>query len=708
MEADGAKAQWERTVAALREGTSLYLTNDFLGAEKIFKAGMERPSSRAPAPASGVASMFTSALGLSARPDEDSDGDGDGGEARDDDRLEARDTRGAFALQFAVVGLMRGVASLANDQLDECLARLWEADALAAQDTAWVGRKVTRGVCTLVAGVVQCLQRNAVKGVYNILRSWQWIRCLRTEALGYAGVGSEVIRSASLFALGDFALILSLLPAHLIRAASWTTGFEIDRETGLGMLRTCQAEGGIYAPLAALALLAWSLDTKTFLGEPQTREELADCAALLEWGEAAHRDSVFFSILRADHHACRHDLAAASAVLAATQQLPCLVELRALSAVLSYKQALYHLATLDLVPAAAAFARSLDVYRAAGRRSLCPAMAAYAAMAYLVDDTDVSRASADAMLSVLEGYARLPKTNWGHQDRGAFRVLEQHKERAAAGPSRAWRRGFAMIHLAQAMTIFMRVSWWMADAPAAAFVALLQAEPSLTSADDRARRAMCVAQLHSHRGETALGLAACDEGLAVEGLSEAALGFGVPAMLHALRAQLFAAAGEPHKAAASLQASAAGGRKVLMQHHIAFKTARLRGVLGLQLADAYTPLSLPRGTTASVTARLVAAGGAGGAECVAEWDWAVEARDVDFSATFTPDAPPSSPLVVVATARHMAADGPVEGRFALPAGCRGGRLELRWSNAFSYLRSKAISYRLVLPDDAEAPAAVLS
>ena len=37
------------------------------------------------------------------------------------------------------------------------------------------------------------------------------------------------------------------------------------------MLRTCQEEDGIYAPIAALALLSFELDTKTFLGESQSR-----------------------------------------------------------------------------------------------------------------------------------------------------------------------------------------------------------------------------------------------------------------------------------------------------------------------------------------------------------------------------------------------------------------------------------------------------
>lgn len=71
----------------------------------------------------------------------------------------------------------------------------------------------------------------------------------------YEGTGAALVRSAAQLALGAFALILSLLPPHLVRAASWGTGFEIDRASGLAMLQACQDEGGIYAPIAALVIL---------------------------------------------------------------------------------------------------------------------------------------------------------------------------------------------------------------------------------------------------------------------------------------------------------------------------------------------------------------------------------------------------------------------------------------------------------------------
>ena len=354
MSAADAKRHWEEDVAAMREGTRLYLSNEFSKAEELFQRGMV---------GRGESAMAVKSSKANEEPAEEDSA------PADCDRIELRDTRGAFALQYAIVGLMRGVASLAADQLDECQRRLWEADALAALDTSWVGRKVVRGMCTLVAGLVQCLQREPVRGVWNIVRSWQWLRHLKTEALEYNGIGHEIVRSSALMSLGAFALILSLLPQHLIRAASWSTGFEIDRAAGLEMLRTCQREGGIYAPVAALGWLAFHVDTKTFLGEAQvtptptlalalpltltltqtltlpwrgaesrralgvrrdpTRahmhacilsahacmhaciqspEELSESAELLEWAAGHFHDSIFFAILQADLHACRQQV----------------------------------------------------------------------------------------------------------------------------------------------------------------------------------------------------------------------------------------------------------------------------------------------------------------------------------------------------------------------------------------------------------------
>ena len=223
------------------------------------------------------------------------------------------DLRGAFALCHALTSVIKGVASLANDQLDECLQRCWRVRApwRMAQSFAfnrrvqryfrahvlphrrgvvWLwgllsGGRVggtrqemggpeyrtplhapvhkkactvsvllvlqVRGVCTLMAGVVQLLQHSFPKGVWNVLRSWGWIKCCN-DAINYQGKEAEVVRSSALLTLGVFNLLISLLPASLMRAAAWVSGLSGQREAALAMLKTCCEEDGLLAPFGGL------------------------------------------------------------------------------------------------------------------------------------------------------------------------------------------------------------------------------------------------------------------------------------------------------------------------------------------------------------------------------------------------------------------------------------------------------------------------
>ena len=45
-----------------------------------------------------------------------------------------------------------GLLSFANDQLDECLTRVWTAESLLLEDTPWVGQKMLLGMVYLIAG----------------------------------------------------------------------------------------------------------------------------------------------------------------------------------------------------------------------------------------------------------------------------------------------------------------------------------------------------------------------------------------------------------------------------------------------------------------------------------------------------------------------------------------------------------------------------
>ena len=48
-----------------------------------------------------------------------------------------------------------GLLSFANDQLDECLTRVWTAESLLLEDAPWVGQKMLLGMVYLIAGAAE-------------------------------------------------------------------------------------------------------------------------------------------------------------------------------------------------------------------------------------------------------------------------------------------------------------------------------------------------------------------------------------------------------------------------------------------------------------------------------------------------------------------------------------------------------------------------
>jgi hypothetical protein len=404
------------------------------------------------------------------------------------------------------------------------------------------------------------------------------------------------------------------------------------------------------------------------------------------------------------------------------------------------------------------------VYKAAGRRSLGPAMAAYAALAYLLgDQADAAR----EMMGEIRAYKALDKSNWMRQDQAAFVTLTQYDELQQRDAVPEAIRAWSLLSLSIAMSIFMRCTLWMDDATAAQFAAMLEGIAPLCDADAKAKSLMSVAQMYAQREQPGPGLTACALGLALEAEAEVAAAaavrgeqghdvgatpaaaaaalsrsplpamtphaaFGTVPMLHYLAAHMHAASGDLRRAEMSLEASVASTTKEMLLHHfLNFKSSRLRAMLGLQLAEAYERLTIPArkhaliaitlsrptpiarsselvddktGTEAVLPSAAAATAAAEPAGAVsAEWDWALEARDVEYAVRFVPAEHGAAPIEVVPTTRHLASNGPVEGRFTLPDSCAAGMLELSFSNTYSMLRTKMITYKLTLPDGVSSP-----
>jgi hypothetical protein len=161
---------------------------------------------------------------------------------------------------------------------------MWEADRLASDGDKWIGQDICRGICTALGGLIQLMQHSFLKGSWNLIRSWMWVRRLTgKEAQEFEGKEREVVRSASIFTVGIFNLIISLLPAKIMKTASWVSGFGGDRKEALIHLSTCYKEQGMLSPWAALVILAYQVDAKTFLGEGHSADDFKACNAIMEW-----------------------------------------------------------------------------------------------------------------------------------------------------------------------------------------------------------------------------------------------------------------------------------------------------------------------------------------------------------------------------------------------------------------------------------------
>lgn len=221
------------------------------------------------------------------------------------------DMRGAFAMTRAVITMVKGIATLADDQMKEAEAALKEADAVAAKDTNWAGKKVIRGVLVTMLGATQLAQKYFMKGLYNMLRAWSWISSLQSEGLEYEGVERNVVRSCSLLVVGAFNFVIGLMPPTLMKFTSFVSSFRGDRKGGLQMIHTCFAEQGIMAPFAAMFLIQFTTDTKTFLGESLKDEDYEGAKDIIDWFDKHYPKYVFYNYIKADYFGVKRDIESA-------------------------------------------------------------------------------------------------------------------------------------------------------------------------------------------------------------------------------------------------------------------------------------------------------------------------------------------------------------------------------------------------------------
>jgi len=637
-----SKASWaylDQDMALMREGLRLILTNRFCEAEELFARAAEETQART--------------VNLEA---------GD------------HDHQGAFAFLGALASVVRGLATLEDNQLVDTLARLRNAENLCNLDTPWAGRTVLNGFCVLLIGVVQTLQGSLTQGVWNMLRSWRWLKNLESEALDYDGPGREMVRSAALLALGVFNLIISFLPPYFMSTANWLSGFSGNRSSALDTLRTCWEEDGLLAPFAALALIGYQVDVRTFLGEPHSGKCFTEAREILDWAAVRFPDGIFFRGLEANYFALCRDVGRALEISDGMASLA--EEYKALNMVMRVRRASYAQANLDWESAAQSFHEALEVYRAQGRRSLIPAMAMNAALCHKMAGN--SEHEEEMLGLVLEYKARADKKDWSAPDLWAFDlVTHARKER--------WEPELELIQL---MTLKHRSTLFMSIPKVKELLAMLQQHTQQCGPSDEEKRCRCLflqAELLRQLGSFDEALQVCEEGFALQPfLGELGNKGGWVQYLCFVRAASCFYRGDMGEAKEALRKLGTCPRNHDLYKSVSFKAAELGRRLGLEMKEAYTEVVVAGRSMANFEVRVP-----DGTDFL-NWDFVLADYSINFVVAFQSDNG-GDKVEVQRLEKHEANDGPAGGSFKPPGS---GTLFVVFDNSFSLLRGKTVLFRI--------------
>lgn len=677
-------ALWERDVGTLHDSIGLMLRNRLNDAEQVLVDASE---------------------GIQAR-----------GVKFD---LGEHDLRGCFALVSAIMKLFNGLSSLQQDQLETVLKRIWEADELLQQDRDWAGKTVLRGLCLLVAGLVEVMNRDLAKGTWHVMRSWAFLRHLESTGLNYKGHEHDCVRSTALLALGLFNLLASMLPRQALQAAGWLTGLECNKESAMDQIRICWKEGGIQAPFAALILVGVAVDMSSFLGELQTQQTLrrAESRQVLDWAAEHYQGSFLFEGLEAGLLASQEDLPAAierlEGVFGGITNLP------ACKLAVYVRLATFQAGLFDWKGAAASFLSALEIHRAVGRRAGCPTLALTSYLCFL-EGSDIE--AANKALELCRSY-RNEKKKWDYIDVVSLRQAELAYaascasqrtcdggdvvgagSRSSEDSVRVWRPNL-ILYLR--MCLVWRLVSFMTEEQAVKFRRLVSdAMDSCGKSDlDGLCMGFCIhAEAARQREQWDDALNAASSGLALSSkLSPEGRRSGAPQFC--LLSSAFSHLGKGNTASAkdALEKLHSLGNDFSFAKQVEFKATRLRQIVGAELRDAYTELVVPAGGAISLVVETPA-----DEMMTVSWDWVLAGFTIDFLAIFKPKSNKGSPETdpveqkklthteLQRISQHASADGPGFGSFALSSleAPHGGKLELRFDNSFSMIRKKTVHVRV--------------
>eukprot|EP00658_Telonema_sp_P-2_P020589 TRINITY_DN1814_c0_g1_i2.p1 TRINITY_DN1814_c0_g1~~TRINITY_DN1814_c0_g1_i2.p1 ORF type:complete len:279 (-),score=47.94 TRINITY_DN1814_c0_g1_i2:486-1322(-) len=267
----------------------------------------------------------------------------------------------------------------------------------------------------------------------------------------------------------------------------------------------------------------------------------------------------------------------------------------------------------------------------------------------------------------------MDKSNWGRQDRWAFKVYDRYCNGTMGQNS-------PLLDLAECMVMRSRCTVWMTDDTAEEFSQLLK-DAAQDDGLQIARSCFCCADIAQDHDHLDLALGYAEKGL---GLGCGDVQDGMVPMLHFVYGLV------QHRLHRNLIAqhhfSLAGsfGSDHAMAKPLSFRLVSLNARVNSALEQQEVHvLSVSAGYKQSLVAKI----NHGTEVC---WEWGLDAgNDVGFTATFQPAG--SEAVEIQPPENRTAEQGPGFGNFSSPAD---GTVTLEWDNSFSYLRSKTVRVRV--------------
>ena len=201
----------------------------------------------------------------------------------------------------ASIGFLEGMLSGSAETLVMILEDFWEAERLAnnSPDREWIGNRVSRGMSYMLGGILQVFMGRYVKGGLNIAIAFKLIRDFEQDVLSIP-VDSDkgYVRSLGLLVLSLLNFFAQVLPSSITSAGD-LLGLGISKDKFREYIEMCHGEKGEFSLIAKLVLVHSTINSKNFVFEKTTKEEIASCRTLIDECLSLGPESVFVHVINA-------------------------------------------------------------------------------------------------------------------------------------------------------------------------------------------------------------------------------------------------------------------------------------------------------------------------------------------------------------------------------------------------------------------------